>query len=188
MEKSALVSAWLLEHGKTTQAEAARALGVSLSTVNRTVKTLEAMGAVKIGRRSLRVTDAEKVLMHLANERKPFAYLVYRTRATGNTGEIEGGMPAGAEFTAYSAFKRRFGNAPADYSEVYVYADEETLEEIRRRFPPRAGPPNLFVLRKEAKTVVSNALVFADLWNLREWYSKDFVRDLRDRILERSAD
>jgi len=182
MEKGAKICVWLMEHGETTQAEAAKALGVSLSTVNGLVKKLERMGAVNIGQRSLKVVDAEKILLYLANVRTISEDVIYKTRVGGSVSEIEKAMPPGVLFTAYSAYKFRYNEVPADYSEVYVYADEEVLAELRRRFPPRGGPPNLFVLRKEFDKV-NDALLFADLWNLREWYAKDYVRGLRGRIL-----
>ena len=182
MEKGAKICVWLLGHPETTQAEAARELGVSLSTVNGLVKKLESMGAVSIGQRHLRVVDSEKVLIHLANMRSVGKDLLYSTRVEAPVTQIEKSMPPGALFTAYSAYKFKYKEVPADYSEVYVYADEEALKEIKRRFPPRKGPPNLFVLKKEFEKV-SDALLFADLWNLREWYAKDFVRGLRGRIL-----
>ena len=183
MRRQALICVWLMEHEKGTQLEIAKALKVSLSTVNNVIKTLEKMGAVDIGRRGLHVVDKEKVLMFLANLRNPHRDIIYKTRVEAPVREIEESMPSGVGFTAYSGYKFKYGDVPADYSEVYVYADEEALEEIKRRFPLRKGPPNLFVLRKETETV-SDALLFADLWNLPEWYAKDFVRELRGRILE----
>ena len=183
MKKGVQTCVWLLEHRETTQAETARSIGASLSTVNNTVKKLERMGAVRAGRRSLKVVDPEKALMFLVNARNLYADVVYATRVDASVGEIEKSMPPGTVFTAYSAYKFKYEDVPADYSEVYVYANDEALKEIRKRFPLRKGPANLFVLKREVEDV-SDALVFADLWNLREWYAKDFVRGLRDRILE----
>ncbi|MCK4328017.1 MAG: winged helix-turn-helix domain-containing protein [Candidatus Diapherotrites archaeon] len=182
MRKRVLVCVWLMENRETTQKAAAEALGVSLSTVNATVKALERIGAVDVRQRGLRVVDPEKALMWLANMRDVYRDVVYSTRAVAAVGEIEKGMPPGTEFTAFTAYKFKYNDVPADYSEVYVYADEEALGEIKKRFPPRKGPANLFVLEKDGE--VTDALVFADLWNLREWYAKEFVGALRDRILE----
>ena len=182
MKKIAKVCVWLFGHRETTQLETARALGVSLCLVNYTVKILERMGAVKIGHRSLEVVDAESLLMYLANIRNTYKDVVYKTRVAIPVTEIERSMPPETTFAAYSAYRFRYREVPADYSEVYVYADESALEEIKGRFPPKEGPENLFVLKKEFSDV-PDALLFADLWNLREWYAKDFVRELRGRIL-----
>lgn len=168
--------------GKTTQAAISKKLEVSLSTVNLTVKKLEKMGAVSVKTRGLEVLDREKVLMYLASLRDPHKDVIYETRVDSSVEEIEKSMPGEVVFTAYTAYKFKYEEVPADYSEVYVYGDEEGVKEIKDRFPPKKGPANLIVLRKE--TEVTPALIFADLWNLREWYSKEFVGDLRDRILE----
>ena len=92
-------------------------------------------------------------------------------------------------FTAYSGYRMCFREVPAAYSEVFVYADEETLKEIKRRFPEKKGPPNLFVLKADRRLkgiakgdVAPPVQLFADLWNLREWYAKEFVNALLKRI------
>lgn len=182
MQKSVIVCGWLMDHEKTSQAEISRELDISLSTVNRTAKKLEKMGAVEISSRSLKTRDKEKILMFMASIRNTEKDIVYETRVNEKVREIERSMPGGVEFTAYTAYKFRYGEVPADYSEVYVYAENSGLEEIKKRFPERKGPPNLFVLKKE--TTVNEALIFADLWNMKEWYAKEFTREMHDRILE----
>lgn len=177
-----MVCAWLMDHDKTSQAEISRELDMSLSTVNRAVKKLEKMGAVEVSSRSLKTRDKEKILMYLASIRDTERDIVYQTRVNEKVRDIEASMPGGTEFTAYSAFKFRYDDVLADYSEVYVYAGDEEIEEIKRRFPERKGPSNLFVLKKEMD--VDDALIFADLWNLKEWYAKEFTREMHDRILE----
>lgn len=184
MLKRTLICIYLLENRETTQSQVSQDLEVSLSTVNRTVKKLEKMGAVKVKARSLKVIDPEKVLMHLANIRNLQEDITYKTRVDEPIRKIERSMPQGIKFTAFTAYKDRYEEVPADYSEVYVYADKEALNEIKRRFPPKKGPPNLIVLKREPKVTVTDPLMFADLWNLKEWYAKEFVEGLRDRILE----
>ena len=182
MKKAVMICAWLMDHERTTQAEISKEMDMSLSTVNRTVKKLEGMGAVEVSSRSLKSRDREKILLYMASMRDTEKDMVYRTRVNDSVRGIEKSMPGGVEFTAYTAYKFRYEDVPADYSEVYVYADEPGIEEIKNRFPKKKGPPNLFVLRKEMK--VNDALVFADLWNLKEWYAKEFTREMYDRILE----
>lgn len=184
MKKGIMICLQLLKNRETTQAEVSRELNVSLSTVNRTVKKLEKMGAAEVKKRGLKVTDPEKVLMYLANIRNPHKDVEYKTRADKTVQEIEKSMPAGTQFTAYTAYKFKYEDVPADYSEVYVYANEEALERIKERFPPEEGPPNLFVLGEEKNVKVTDPLIFADLWNMKEWYAKEFLEGLRDRILE----
>jgi hypothetical protein len=100
--------------------------------------------------------------------------------------EIERLMPPGVIFTAFSAFKLKFNEVPADYGEVYVYARPEELEEIRKRLPQKGGPANLMVLSKpenlEMEKIAPNELMFVDLWNLREWYAREFLNALRQKM------
>ena len=96
---------------------------------------------------------------------------------------IEKQMPDDVVFAAYSAYKFKFKDVPADYSEVYVYGSEE----IKKRFKQNDKIPNLFVLRKDnimykyGKTVTT-ANLFVDLWNLRQWYARDFLKALEAKI------
>ena len=77
-------------------------------------------------------------------------------------------MPNEIIFGAYTAYKFLYHDIPADYSEVYVYADVD----LKERFPPQKGVPNLFVLKKDAlietygKTTTA-AQTFVDLWNVK---------------------
>jgi hypothetical protein len=95
-------------------------------------------------------------------------------------------MPDGVIFTAYSGFKFRFRDVPADYSEVYVYANAAELAEIKKRFRFGKGFNNLFVLKKDQNAErypqLPLANLFVDLWQLREWYAKDFIKALEERL------
>ena len=104
--------------------------------------------------------------------------------------EIERGMP-NLIFTAYSAYKFRFDDVPADYSEVYVYADEKELELIKKRFGLEDNKgnntrANLFVLKKDDFIDdyghIPLVQVFVDLWNLKEWYAQEFVKSFEGRL------
>lgn len=171
-----------------TQAGIARALACSLSTVNRAASNLERMGAVDILTRNLHILDVKKILFYWASLRNLQRDIVYSTRTEKSVVEIEKLMPSNAVFGAYSAYKLVFDDVPADYSEVYVYGDED----LKKRFPLVKGPPNLFVLKKDrlmerygGTTTLANT--FVDLWNLREWYAKEFIKAFEvklGRILE----
>jgi len=105
--------------------------------------------------------------------------------------EIEASMPNGVAFTAYTAYKKIYNDVPADYSEVYVYATEDALSEIEKRFPDHKHYDNIFVLRtdpileeriEKGMTVVPLPNIFVDLWNIRTWYAKDFVDALSKKL------
>ncbi|MFH1306816.1 MAG: winged helix-turn-helix domain-containing protein [Candidatus Micrarchaeota archaeon] len=175
--------------GKFTQLELSKSLRISLSTVNNALSPLEKMGAIDVGKMGFKILDAKKILLYFASIRNLQKDVIYSTRANMPVSQIEKSMPAGAIYTAYSACKYLFSSVPADYSEVYVYADEAALAKIRRRFTQNSQPPNLFVLRADAalpaisKTNIAPLpQIYADLWNLRQWYAKEFVKYLEGKF------
>ena len=177
-----------------TQKDIAHELGVSLSTVNLAIKKLNSISAVKVYKKSFNVIDFGKLMIFWATRRNLNRDIVYKTASDLPVNEIERSMPDNVAFTAYSAFKYLMGNTPADYSQVYVYADSDSLDEIRRRFPERKGVYNLFVLSPDvhlSKSIDNKSLknssvsipqMFVDLWNINNWYSKDFIDALEKRM------
>lgn len=189
MFKSEIVYRELLESpgAGLSQLGLSKRLGFSISTVNNALKPLVAMGAVKILPRGLRVTDREKLLLYWASVRDLEKDVVYSTRSDLMPSEIEKGMPASVVYTAYSAYKFRFESVPADYSEVYIYSGNSG--EVCKRFPQRSGPRNLFMLKMDKRLgelskdgIAPNSQVFVDLWNVRDWYAKEYVKELGVRI------
>ena len=169
------------------QSELSKKLGFSLSTINLAVKKLEKMNAVKINKMNFKVIDTKKILYLWASIRNIEKDIIYQTRAEMPVREIEKNLPD-VTYAAYSAYKYKFRDVPADYSEVYVYADEEELKEIKKRFPQNEKNPNLFVLKKSSSLYLktgTTAQIFVDLWNLRQWYASDFLKALEQRIAEK---
>lgn len=186
MKKSELVYGYMLEQAlekkrkRMTQAEIAAALSISLSTVNAAIAHLRKMNAVRVKRRSFDVVDAKKILYYWASARNVGKDIVYATRADAPVREIEKRMPPTIIYAAYSAYKIMFGDVPADYSEVYVYGD---AEEVRKRFPPAKGRPNIFVLAKGPRQMTI-ANIFVDIWNMKEWYAREFLDALEAKLNE----
>jgi len=171
-----------------TQKELSERLRVSLSTVFNALKIPRSQGAIKVTGRNFFLTDIEKFLYIWATQRNIEKETVYKTYVRASAKEIEGAQPSGAIFTAYSAFDQKYSEAPADYDKVYVYADKATLAEIKKRFPSKKGDANLFVLKsddllKKFGAIAPEAQIFADLWNLKDWYAKDFLRALKEKII-----
>jgi predicted transcriptional regulator len=168
------------------QSELSKKLKFSLSTINLAVKKLERMNAIKIKKMEFRVTDVKKILYLWASTRNLEKDMIYQTRAEMPVQEIEKNLPD-ITYAAYSAYKLKFKDVPADYSEVYAYADEKEAGEIKKRFPPNGKSPNLFVLKQEGldeypKTgTIAN--IFVDLWNLKQWYASDFLKALEQKIM-----
>ena len=170
-----------------TQLALSKKFGFSLSTISNALAPLERIGAIEKHTRSFVIIDMKKALTYWASERNLRKDIVYSTRSGLSLPKIEGSMPAGVVFSAFSAYRLRYDGAPADYGEVYVYADNKTLEEIRERFPQKKGPPNIIVLEKDdymqEKGIAPIPQIFVDLWNIREWYAKDYLDALSRRIL-----
>lgn len=177
-----------LEKGETRfqQQVLAKKQDISLSTVNHALKNLRQMGAVNIGGKGGQVVDYEKILMHWANHRRLNQDIVWRQKLAGPVLEIEGLLPPGSILGAYSAVRHWFGEAPADYSTVYVYHWEP--QQVIDRFAGQKGrETELVVLKLPAKIPVRKetttlAHAFVDLWGLTDWMAKDFIDRIREEI------
>ncbi len=169
----------------STQKALAEKLQLSLGTVNHSIAPLRRMGAVEVKARSLTIIDPLKLLYHWASVRNVERDIVYRTRVDKPVRSIEADMPPGMVFGMFTAYKLRFRDAPADYSEVYAYGDRKDAEE---RFPLRRGAPNLFVLAMSGTAAygatTTIAQTFVDLWNVPEWYAREFLIALEKKIRE----
>lgn len=169
-----------------TQKNLSEKFGFSLSTVFNALKIPRATGAVEIRSKFFAVRDQEKFLNIWATFRNLNKDIVYQTRVEAPIAEIEGLMPPDIIFTAYSAYRLKFQNAPADYDKVYIYSNN--LEEIKKRFPLQKGQANLIVLKPDRQLAKFGAIapspqLYVDLWNLPEWYAKDFINALKEKII-----
>lgn len=177
-----------------TQLDLSRELGMSLSIVNAAITSLRDVNAVRVKQRSLEIMALDRLLLYWATHRNLRKDIVYQTRVHAPVLEIEKSMPDGIAFTGYTAYRFLFKEAPADYSEVYLYSGDDALSEIKSRFQPDERTPNLFVLecdsdlegsikgRKLRSSSVCVAQLFVDLWNMNEWYAKDYVEALSKRL------
>ncbi len=166
-----------------TQSYLSSSLKISLSTVNLALKPLKKMNAVKIKKMGFDVIDIKKILYYWASKRDLEKDIIYKTRAELPVRDIEKQMPDNIVFTAYSAYKFKFKDVPADYSEIYIYGGDD----IKERFKESDKTPNLFILKKDSAMekygkTVTIANLFVDLWNLQQWYAKDFLKALEVKI------
>lgn len=175
----------LEKHNRTlTQLSIAKKLKISLSTVSHALQPLKNMGAIEIKLKNFKVIDPKKILYYWASYRNLEKDIVYKTRVEQPLRKTESEMPSDAVFGAYSAYKFKFNDVPADYSEIYVYGE---TEEMKKRFPSNKKTPNLFVLEKDNfikdyGITTTLAQTFVDLWNLKEWYAKEFLEALKKKI------
>jgi len=164
-----------------TQLELSKKLKLSLSTVNNALKQVEKIGGVSIEKRFFTVKDIEKIILFWATKRNLERDIIYKTNVNLPISDIEKNLPSKIIYTAYSAYKFKFDDVPADYSEVIIYSED--LDEIKKRFSLKKGHPNLIVLKpdNEMKSLAENNIapieqIYVDLWNLGTWYAKEFLK------------
>lgn len=186
MKKSELVYLLLSEGIAKTQLEISKKLGVSLSTVNNAIEPLRAMGAIQVSHSGVKVLDKRKILLYWSSIHKQ--EVIYSTNVE-SVMQAEREVPGGVLFTSFTAFKHLWNKIPSDYSELYLYADEKGLEELKKRFSPSSKKSNFFVLKAlpqlfafGKKGCVPPSLVFVDLWNNKEWYASEFVKAMEDEL------
>jgi hypothetical protein len=171
-----------------TQKELAQKYNFSLSTVFNALKIPRGASIIE-GKRGFKIRDIEKFLYLWATFRKTKKDIIYQTAVKKSALGIEGEMPPSVIFGAYSAFLRKYKFAPADYDKVYAYLKEEKIETIKNRFPLQKGYPNLIVFKADPwlsnfGRLTPDCQTFVDLWNLPEWYAKDFLNALKEKMLQ----
>lgn len=177
-----------------TQKDIASYFHFSTSTVFSALNIPRKSGIVEVTGSFFKLRDSEKLLYLWATHRNFSKDIIYKTYVEArNPMEIEGRMSPDIIYGAFSAFRFANNEAPADYSEVYVYTDN--LEEMIKRFPPTAEKgirkdrrkANLFVLQpdpflKSFGKITPDPQTFVDLWNISEWYAKDFLQPLKRKM------
>lgn len=171
-----------------TQKELAERFGVSTSTVFNALKIPRESGTIEVTGKNFSIRDTEKFLYLWATQRNLNRQIIYKTYFPAGPKEIEGMTPDGAIFGAYSAYARKYEDVPADYDKVYIYANLKILEEVKKRFPKKKGYANLFVLKADPElsrfgAVTPDVQTFADIWNLKDWFAKEFLEGLKQKII-----
>lgn len=174
---------------KGTQKEIAQKYGFSLSTVFNALNVPRQIGAVSLGGKGFEVVDTEKFLYLWATLRNLKKDIIYKTHVSKEVRDIEGEMPPEAVLGAFSAFKNKYKEIPADYDKVLAYIEQENLDRIKERFPQKEGYENLIILKadpwlKNFGETAPDCQIFVDLWNLSEWYAKDYLESLKSKILK----
>lgn len=170
---------------KFTQKELAVKFKFSLSTVFNALKIPRQVGAIEVKGRFFTILNIEKLLSIWGTHRNLKKEVIYKTKVDLPILKIEGEMPKSVIYTAYSAYRLKFNQAPADYDKVYIYTKD--LKEIKKRFPFKKGTENLVVLGSDKflskyGSIPPLAQIYVDLWNLKDWYAYDFLKELKKKI------
>lgn len=170
---------------KFTQKELAKKFGFSLSTIFNSLKIPRASGAIKVSGRFFEVVDKQKFLSIWGTHHNLNKNIIYQTRVDLSVQKIEGELPGNIVPTAYTAYCLKFKDAPADYDKVYIYAQD--LDQIKKRFPIKKGTANLIILKldkflKNYGQLPPLAQIYVDLWNLSDWFARDFLNALLNKI------
>ncbi len=164
----------------------AKQFSMSSSTVNAALTPLRRLGAIRVGGRGFDVTDYEKVLYHWANIRRFQSDIAYSFRFSTPVQNIESQLPSGTIPTAYTAIRERFGEPPSDYDTIYCYHNNP--EAVQKRFANECvkGKPNVFILQADpylsSYPTLPLAQIFVDLWNLNDWFAKEFLHITKEAI------
>lgn len=170
-----------------TITELAKKYSLSTSVVNHALIPLRDLNIVKINKTSSKVVDWERLLFFWATRRNLKKDIVYSTFSPLLVYDREGLMPPDVIPTAFTAFRYSLNKTPADYDHIYFYSNK--VEKIIKRFPKSKRPPNIFILKSDPYLLKSKKLglaqLFVDLWNLGEWYVKDFQEAVLSEIRKR---
>lgn len=171
-----------------TQKALSEKYNYSLSTVNLAVQSLAKIGGVRLSGKFFTVSDVKKILYYWATHRNLRKDIIYETYIGEPISEIEGMVPNRAIFACYTSARQILKEVPSDYSKVYFYFNEGDLDVVKSRFPfKKTENPNVIVLKesswqKNYGQTASLPQTFVDLWNLSDWYAKDFLMVLEGKI------
>jgi DNA-binding transcriptional MocR family regulator len=149
----------------------AKICALSLGTVNPLIARLEGLGAIERKPLGFRLVDPKRALLYWAITRELEKDITYTTFVPGTVEELEARLPRGAILTAYSGFRAKLDLTPADYEQVFVYADHDEIKHVFK--PTSRQERNLFVLtpdghlqRRSEKNVAPLVQIYVDLWQL----------------------
>ena len=172
-----------------TQKEMAQRFGFSLSTIHHALKIPVQMGAVRKESRFFILEDFQKLLYYWASVRNFANDIIYQTTIDQPVFEIEGLALPASTFACFSAARRHLGEPPSDYSKVYWYVLPQALDSCKERFPfqpDKRKDFNVTLLRMPSfmkqQNITTLTHTFVDIWNLRDWYAKEFTRALEEKI------
>lgn len=176
------------KEGGFTISELADKFNLSTSVVSHALKPLRELNIIKIGKIRSQLIDAERLLFFWATRRNLKKEIIYQTYSSLTVYEKETSMPPDVFPTAYSACRLYYNEIPADYEKVYFYTEDKIA--VKSRFPEIfKKEPNIFIIKQDdffkIYGKITLAQIFVDLWNLPEWYAKEFLDKMLLKIKEK---
>jgi len=167
------------------QQKLAKKFNFSLSTVFNALKIPREIKAIQVSGNGFKLINIEKLLYLWGTQRKLGKDIIYKTFVGEPIEKIEANMPSNIIWSAFSAYKYKFKETPSDYGKVYIYGNN--IDEIKKRFPVKKGPENLYVLKqdeylKDYGQCGTLGQIFVDLWNNEDWYAQEFLKKLKEKI------
>ncbi|MBA3047060.1 hypothetical protein KKC83_03005 [Patescibacteria group bacterium] len=167
------------------QQELAKKFNFSLSTVFNALKIPREIKAIQVSGSGFKLINIEKMLYLWGTHRKLSKDIIYKTFVGEPIEKIEANMPSDIIWASFSAYKYKFKETPSDYGKVYIYGSN--IDEIKKRFPAKKGPENLYVLKqdeylKDYGQCGTLGQIFVDLWNDDSWCAQEFLKKLKERI------
>jgi hypothetical protein len=175
---------------KHTQQELAKIFGYSLSTVHHALQIPAAIGAVRKESKFFVLQDFQKLLIYAASMRSLERDILAHIGSVLSVREIEGLALPGSIYGGYTAARQLLSEPPADYDKVYFYVARSDLQRFRERFGAEdSRTANIYALSMPLSLACYGAQTtlvqtFIDVWNLRDWYARDFSQALERRIDE----
>ena len=182
-----------LEKGQTsyTQQDLARKFGYSISTIHHALVIPTELGAIKKSGKSFALADFQKLLYYWAGSRRLEKDIIFSCYVDKDVRQIESLVYPESVFACYSAYRMRYTEPAGDYSKVYIYSNDIDKQKIYRRMEvdleDREKNPNFYILKKTAGMddfgkITTLPQTFVDIWNLPDWYSGEFISQLKEKI------
>ncbi len=183
----------VLEKGRTnfTQQDLAKEFGFSTSTVHHALDVPTQLGAVRKTGKGFALDNYQKLLYYWASVRRLERDIIFSCYVDKDVRQIESTVPPESIFAGYSAYRMRYQEPAGDYSKVHIYLEKAVKQEIFGRMDIKQSDkdrePNFFVLKKSPDMekygkITTIPQTFVDIWNLSDWYSGEFVTQLKEKM------
>lgn len=172
-----------------TLQQVAQQLDIAISTVHHALRVPVQSGAIRKASRLFVLEDPKKLLYYWASVRNLERDMLARATTPGSVRELEGLALPGSIYAGYSAARFLLPEVPADYSTVYFYLAQEQLPAFIERFGADSATdqPTVVALAMPADMPALGShttliQTFVDIWNLRDWYAREFINTLEIKI------